>query len=245
MNIRQALATAPLLALALAGCTLPAFLRGGKQPTVRDELGIAPGDERFREVTPEALDADLARPRNGLRLVIRTDKQAYNIGEPIIVDIRLENVSGAQSPTQARDIPVYFEPLARTRQGVVEWLFKFQIRRDADQRIIYQSPNVKVPLTDRAQYYHHVTLPPHSFVGRRFVLWPSRARGLMQPGSYALVATYVVDDDSAYVIINRHLTAEQVQIIGQKLAYVRVWTGQLFSNRVVFRVKRKRWLGIF
>jgi len=239
------------VALALSGCSglattwLPKW-GSRKAPSAREALGVQEGDERFREITDDTLDADLSRPRNGIRLSLRTDKQSYRINEPIMVDLRLENVGASQGRDKARDIPVYFEPVARTRDGAaVEWLFKFQIRSEPDQRLVYQSPDVKVADADRAEYYHYVTLPPQSFVGRRFIFWPARARGLLQPGRYSLVAAYTVDEDSAYVIINRHLTAQQVEALGTGLAYVRVWTGQVFSNRAIFQVQRKKWLGLF
>lgn len=253
MRTPRLLALLPPLAIALSlsGCSwlprtwLPKWA-GAKAPSAREVLGVQEGDERFRDVTDDTLDAELSRPRNGIRLSLRTDKPAYKINEAIMVDVRLENVGASQGPDKARDIPVYFEPVARTRDGAaVEWLFKFQIRSEPDQRLVYQSPDIKVPDADRAEYYHYVSLPPHSFVGRRFVFWPSRARGLLKPGRYSLIAAYTVDEDSAYVIINRHLTAQQVEALGTGLAYVRVWTGQVFSNRVVFQVQRKKWLGLF
>ncbi|MBM4038793.1 MAG: hypothetical protein FJ290_09785 [Planctomycetes bacterium] len=235
------------LALVGAGCGLvrwPLPWPRRREPApAKKALGL--DHEDVKELSPEALDAEIARAKNGLRLTLRTDKTAYQINEPILVDVRLENVTSPQT-LNARDIPVYFEPIARVREGrAMEWLFKFQIRTDDGQRLIYQSPDIKVPEADRAEYYHYVTLPPESFVGRRFIFLPSLARGLTNPGTYSLVAAYVVDDDFAEVIINRHLTAQQVQLLGTKLAYVKVWTGHVYSNRVTFHVKRKRFLGIF
>ncbi len=235
------------LALVGSGCSLvrwPLPWPRRKEPApAKKALGI--DDERFKELSSASLDAEIARAKNGLRLTLRTDKTAYQINEPILVDVRLENVTSPQTG-RARDIPVYFEPVARVREGrAMEWLFKFQIRTDNEQRLVYQSPDIKVPDSERAEYYHYVTLPPETFVGRRFIFWPSLARGLTNPGQYGLVAAYVVDEDSAEVIINRHLTAQQVELLGTKLAYVKVWTGQVYSNRVTFQVKRKRVLGIF
>ncbi|HUT34076.1 MAG TPA: hypothetical protein VNE39_11380 [Planctomycetota bacterium] len=238
------LAVSAALLLTTSGCGWLPWPRRRAEPPARNVLGI--NDDRFRELDEDALDAEVARPKNGLRLTIRTDKTAYQIGEPILVDVRLENVTSPAGGQTARDIPVYFEPLARAREGgAMEWLFKFQIRTEPAERLIYHSPEVKVPDTERGDYYHYVILPPQSFVGRRFVLWPSRARGLTNPGRYNIIAAYMVEEDSAYVIISRHLTAQQVELLGTKLAYVRVWTGQVFSNRVTIHVKRKKILGIF
>jgi len=239
------------LAVATTGCNVVASLatlspfRGKKKDSVaKDVLGVS--DDRIKELDSEALDTEMARPRSGLRLSIHTDKTAYQIGEPIVVDLRLENVTAGAGAEGARDIPVYFEPIARGQGGAaVEWLFNFQIRTEADQRLVYQSPKIRVPEAERADYYHYVVLPPQAFVGRRFIFWPTRVRALNRPGTYGLLAGYQVDEDSAYVIINRNFTAQQVELLGTKLAYARVWTGQVFANRVTFDVKRKKWLGIF
>jgi len=243
-------AAVALLSLGLCGCgdpLWPVSLAWRKTtPSARRQLGLREEDDRFKELDEESLEAEVAKPRQGLRLSVRTDKPSYQIGEPIMVDVRLENVSTAQSPQGARDIPVYFEPVARAKEGAaVEWLFKFQIRSDHDQRLIYRSPEVKVAEADRANYYHYVVLPPQAFVGRRFVFWPMRVRALTRPGTYSLVARYAVDEDSAFVILNRNFTSAQVELIGPKLAYVRVWTGEVFSNRATFRIERKKFLGIF
>lgn len=238
-------ALASLFLLIAGGCNLLPqlpLLGGGKEPPAKKALGI--NDERITELDSAGLDAEMARPKHGLRLTMRTDKTSYQIGEPIIVDLRVENITTAQET--ARDIPIYFEPVARTREGgAVEWLFKFQIVSEPDQRLIYRSPEVKVSEADRADYYHYVILPPQSFVGRRFIFWPARARGLLTPGRYTIRASYQVGEDSAYVIINRRLSAQQVEILGTKLAYVRVWTGQIFSNPVTFEVRKKKLWGIF
>jgi len=238
------LLAAAFLALAAAGCGWLPWLGRAKEPTAKEVLGV--DDDRFKELDEEAIDIELARAKNGLRVTIRTDKPAYQLGEPIIVDIRLENVSAAGGGQNARDIPVYFEPVVHTRDGrAVEWLFKFQIRTDRDMRLVYRSPDVKVPLDARDDYYHYVVLPPQSFVGRRFIFSPRQARGLTNPGRYSLMASYAVGDDSAQVIISNRLTDEQAKLLTDKIAYVRVWTGQIFSNRVTFDVKRKKFLGLF
>lgn len=241
--LRFAMASAFLLAA--GGCAwLPRipWLGGKQEPAAKKALGL--DDERITELDERGLDAELARPKHGLRLTIRTDKAVYQVGEPIVVDLRIENITTSQET--ARDIPLYFEPVARTRDGgAIEWLFRFQIHAEPDQRLVYRSPDVKVPDADRADYYHYVVLPPQSYVGRRFIFWPARARGLLNPGPYTIRAAYQVGEDSAYVIINRNLTAQQVELLGTKLAYVRVWTGQVFSNPVTFQVQRKKLWGLF
>ncbi len=218
------------------------FLGGAKEPSAKKALGLE--DERITELDSAGLDSEMSKPKHGLRLTMRADKASYQVGEAVVVDLRIENITTSQET--ARDIPVYFEPVARTREsGAIEWLFKFHINSEPDQRLVYRSPDIKVPEADRADYYHYVVLPPQSFVGRRFIFWPARARGLMTPGRYTIRAAYQVSEDSAYVIINRHLSAQQVELLGTKLAYVRVWTGQVFSNPVTFVVERKKLLGIF
>jgi len=231
-----------LLALVACGC---GFLFKRKQESAAERvLGI--DSPQIKEVDSEGLSADLARPRAGLSLAISTEKPDYLIGEPIIVDVRLENAGTPQGPKGAPDIPVYFEPVAHSPAGhAVEWLFEFVIRNEDEQRVIYSSPGINVPDSERAKYYHYVTLPPQSFVGRRFVFQASRSQELSKPGHYSLLATYAVSDSYPYVILNRNFTPEQVELLGTKLAYTRVWTGQLYSNRVEFRIKRKKVLGIF
>jgi len=222
----------------LAGCAWPRRSTGELQRMERISRG------RLRELDIEGIEADLARPRGGLKLSLTTNRTEYYVGEPIIVELRLENIGSSDPAKPPRDIPVYFEPVAYGRGGrQVEWLVNFFIRSESEDRLVYRSPQVTIPERDRASYYHYVILPPRSYVGRRFVFWPRRAPGLMKPGRYSLRAVYSVSDDFAYVIINRHLTAEQVDVLGEKLAYVRVWTGKLYSNKVEFRIKRKRrWL---
>ncbi len=228
------------LGLVLAtGCSWP----WSRQPSEVERLEALSGG-RFQELDLQGLEADLARPRGGLKLSISTNRTEYYVGEPIIVELRLENVGSPEPGKPPRDIPVYFEPVAHFRGGrQAEWLVNFFIRSESDGRAVYRSPRVTVPDQQRASYYHYVVLPPHSYVGRRFVFWPRRAPGLMRPGRYSLRAIYSVSDDFAYVIVNKDLTAEQVEILGERLAYVRVWTGRLYSNKVEFRIKRKRrWL---
>ncbi len=232
-----------LLAIGVAGCGWRLPWGSRKPPSAREVLGV--DDERFKELDEASLDAELSRPRNGLRLTIRTDKHSYAIGEPVIVDVRLENVTTLQGADKARDVPVYFEPVAYTRDGrVIEWLFKFEFRSEPDARPVYRSRDVKIAEDARENYYHYVVLPPHSFVGRRFTFHPSRLRALTRPGRYSILASYAVGEDSADVILHRRLTAQQVEMLG-KLAYLRVWTGQVYSNRATFQVKRKKILGIF
>ena len=232
---------AGLLALGIAGCSWP-FRKHA--PEEENPFGIS--DPRLRQMNVKDLDAQIAQPRSGLRLAIEADKADYSINEPIVVDVRLENVGNPQGPEKPRDISVYFEPVAQLPNGTpVEWLFRFELRADKGDQLIYQTPPVKVSDSERASYYHYVTLPPQSFVGRRFVFWPQRARGLLKPGRYNLLCSYSVGEDYPYVILNRNFTAAQVEMLGTKLAYTRVWTGQLYSNRTEFRIKRKRFLGIF
>jgi hypothetical protein len=187
----------------------------------------------------------MARARNGLRLVLRTNKTVYTVNEPIIIDVGVENVSGAsrEPNDKSRDIAVYFEPFAKTPRGrTAEWLFKFQIRAEGTERMIYRSPDFEVKEEDRADYYHFVTLPPRTYIGRRFILPPPRSRNWLPRGAYSILVSYEVGEEFPYVIINRHLSAQQVQLIGRKLAYARVWTGKLYSNSVSLRVRRaRRW----
>ena len=237
MNRRVTTLLVGALAIGVAGCGL--FRGREDEGRVKRVLGV--DDERFREVDLENLDDTLAKPQNGIKLTIQLDKAEYKVGEPIVADVRIENVGTGTGAERPRDIPVYFEPLAQTPGGaMVEWQLKFRIRSESTQKLVYRSPEVKVAEADRVNYYHFVTLPPHSFIGRRFVFWPTRARALMTSGRYSLVASYEVGNEYPYVILNRNFTASQVKLLGTKLAYTRVWTGRVHSNRVDFRIKRKK-----
>ena len=163
--------------------------------------------------------------------------------EPVVLDVRVENRSGlsGDEKDKPRDVAVYFEPFAKTRKGrTAEWLFKFHVRSEADDRLVYRSPDFTVEEDARADYYHFVNLPQHAYVGRRFAFPPANVRRWLKPGQYTFVAAYQVSKDFPYVIINRHLTAKQVQLLGSKLAYARLWTGKLYSNPVTIRIRRKR-----
>jgi hypothetical protein len=228
-----------LLLIGPSGCL---GLWGKKRPSeAKRILGVE--DPRFKEAKLDDLDAEAAQPRAGLRLVIRTDKTEYRTDEPIVVELRLENVTGATRDDKGRDIPVYLEPFAKTPEGgEAEWLFKFDVRSEKDEKPAYRSPEFGVPEAERGNYYHFVTLPPQSFVGREFSFPPALRRNWLKPGRYRLRAAYLVSDDYPYVILNRHFTSAQVELLGSKLAYARVWTGRIDSNRITIRIKgSKRW----
>jgi len=259
MRIAKLSAVTALLVMCTAGCGLPRLWPWGKKSdggvvssdkeiarTPKGAMGLPKKlEERFEKTTLADVQSELSRSRGGLRLVIRTDKDEYKLDEPIVLDLRLENVTGRRPEDKARDIPVYFEPFAKTpRGGMAEWLFKFYIRSEADQRVVYESPRFKVSEAARAKYYHFATLPSNAFVGRTFAFPAPRVREWLKPGKYSFVVSYEVSDTYPYVIRNRKFSGPQVELLGTKLAYVRVWTGKLYSNRLVFRVKAKKhwWL---
>ena len=221
---------------ALAGCT-PFWNR--TEPASKRVLGVT--DPRIREMTIETAEAEMARPQGGLRLVIDTDRKVYRMDEPIVLDVRLENITGSEPKEEGRDIAIYYEPFAKTPEGEqAEWLFRFVLRSESDGEIVYQSREFEVKEKDRGGYYHYVTLPPQSFVGRKFVSRPARVGNWLKPGRYSFIVDYAVSEDYPYVIVNRQLSQSQVTELGLKLAYVRVWTGRLYSNRVEFRIRGAR-----
>jgi hypothetical protein len=229
-----------LLLIGPSGCL---GLWGKKQSQAKRVLGV--DDPRLKEMKLEDMDAEAAQPRAGLRLVLRTDKTEYRMDDPILVEVRVQNATGATRDDKAIDIPVYLEPFAKTPGGgEAEWLFKFEVRSGKDDKPVYRSPEFGVPEADRAGYYHFATLPPQSFVGREFGFPPARRRDWLKPGRYTFRAAYIVSDDYPYVILNRHFTSTQVELLGSKLAYTRVWTGKLFSNPITIRIKgdRRWWL---
>ena len=253
MRRAASFALVALVVVGSSGCGLGRLWPWGKKrdgrpepltPEERGALGLPkPLEDRFKQETLEDVAAETSRTRKGLRLVIATDKATYTMDEPIVLDLRVENRSGlsGEAGDTPRDIPVYFEPLAKSAQGRIgEWHFKFHIRSEETGRAIYESRRFEVPEADRADYYHFMVLPQHAYVGRQFPLPRARARGWLRPGRYTIAVTYEVDDDFPYVILNRHFTAKQVELLGTKLAYTRVWTGRLYSNRVSFRIRRKR-----
>ena len=204
----------------------------GKQPAAKERLV-----ER---------SARLKHRHDGLLLHARTDKASYTMDEPISLDIELANCSG-QSRTRGdkpRDVSVYFEPVATTAGGErAEWLLKFFAYEVVSGRLCYASPRFEVPAAQRGDLYHHVTLPPNAFVGRRFTFAP--ARQWLAPGDYFFLASYEVGDESGLVILHPELTVAQAKALGNDLAYTRVWTGHIFSDAVLFHVERKKVLGLF
>ena len=195
------------------------------------------------------LSSRLGRPRDGLQLLIRSEKQVYGPDHPIVVDVRLANRTGTTRDRRdkPRDLSVYYEPLADAPDGEpAEWLFKFYLFDARDERPRYTSPRFDVSLEDRARYYHYATLPPAAFVGRRFAFPAPSTLKWLPPGDYFFVVSYEVGDDCSQVILNPEFTPQHVEALGTAAAYARVWTGRLFSNVVVFRVESKRsFLGLF
>lgn len=187
------------------------------------------------------LSARLALPRGGLQLTIRTDKATYYPDEPIHLDVELTNVTGARrslGDDKPRDITVYFEPVVKNAKGEPsEWLFKFYAYEVYTGRPRYRSPQATVPAARRAELYHHITLPPGGYVGRRFTF--ARAGQWLLPGDHIFIVTYEVTDDFGQVILSPELTLDQVKALGNDLAYTPVWTGRLYSNIAFFTVRRK------
>jgi hypothetical protein len=243
--MRQTFQTlAVLLLLGAGGCLFPRSRdETGGESVLRKNLEGG----QLEELTLEQIEARRAKAIAGLRLMAEADREEYELDEPIVVDVRLENVTGGNSGEKGRDIHTYFEPFVQVpKGGRAEWLFKFRIQRERDGKLIYRSPSFKLDDQERAKYYHYVTLPEQASIGRKFEFPAPRVRDWLEPGeTYGLYVSYVVGDSSPYyVIINRHLTAAQVEMLGFKLAYVRVWSGKLFARKVTFRVKpnRKRFL---
>jgi hypothetical protein len=226
-----------------AGCV---FKREPKDSAAKRLLGFDDARGRLRETSLEDLEKEQARPRGGLSLTISTNKATYEPGERIFLEVKLTNVTGGRSGMKARDIPVYFEVFAKGPQGNQQfWLIKPLLRSDKTGRVHFRSPDFNVPADKRGDYYHFVTLPPGAFVGRSFG-FPGRLLGLTPGEEYSFTVAYAVDEEFPHVILNRHFTPQQVELLGIKLAYVRIWTGRLSSNRAYFRIKRKRrFLGLF
>ncbi len=242
MPRRAAIGLVAALCMAAAGCGFWGKGRG-EPDAAREVLGIEDREGRFRETTLEDVEQQLSRPKNGLRLTIRTSKEVYDRDEPIVLDVRLRNVSGVRPGDKGRDIPVYFEVFAQMPNGRrAPWLLKPTLRSEATGNILYRVPDYEVPEEQRKKLYHYVVLPPEAYVGYTFTFPPNWLR----PGrTFSFICSYEVSDDYPYVIRNRNLSPEQVELLGLKLAYARVWTGRLHSNRAQFRIRRKKFLGMF
>jgi len=213
-------------------------------------LARRPEEERLESLSAQlARPRDgLARPRDGLQLLVRTDKEAYKLDDPIVLDVQLINLTGRRRlrGDKPRDLSLYFEPFATTPEGgSAEWLFKFCVYDVYGGQARYQSPQFDVPPARRDAYYHHVTIPPRSFVGRRFIFPSARERGWLEPGLHFIVVSYEVTDEYPYVILTPEMTARQAKALGTDLAYTQVWTGRVYSNIATFRVQRSKVLGIF
>jgi hypothetical protein len=231
---------AVLAVLGTGGCSL---LPKPKESASKKLLGFEDSQGRLREESVEDMEKQQAEARNGLQLTLRTTKDVYGPHDSIILEAQLRNVTGGRADKKPYDIPVYFEVFAVTPEGArAPWLLKPELRSEATGSVVYRVADFKVPEKDRANYYHYVVLPPGAYVGHTFTFpgdW-------LRPGrTFSFVCAYEVPEDYPYVIVNRQLTPEQVEQLGLKLAYVRVWTGRLFSNRVYFRIERKRFLGLF
>jgi len=194
----------------------------------------------------ETRAARLPHRYNGLGIIARTSKASYTPDEPIELRVELVNCSGAtgRRGDRPRDVAVYFEPVAETPDGeLAEWLFKFYVFDVYTGRQCYVSPEFKAPPANRDDLYHHATLAPGAFIGRRFVFAP--ARQWLKPGDYFILATYEVSNDYGAVILHPALTQSQAKVLGDQAAYTRVWTGRIYSNVAMFHVQRPRFLGLF
>ncbi len=198
-----------------------------------------------REEQLRARSAWLSRPVGGLRLFAQTSKPVYTRDEPIVVEVELLNATGRRmAGERPRDVTVYFEPMATNPLGEEsEWLFRFHVYEVYSGRECYASRPLRVPPENRAGLYHHITLPPWGYVGRRFAFPP--AREWLAPGDHFFLVTYEVGKDSALVILTPELTADQVQALGDDVAYTPVWTGRLYSNLAFFRVRSPKLFGLF
>ena len=180
-------------------------------------------------------EGELARAKNGLALSVRTDKAHYEPHETIDLRATLRNVTGLRPGDKGRDIPVHVDVLAQTPKGrLAEWLLTLEVRDDETKEVVYRSPELRVPDIDRRKYHHVITLPPRVFVGWTFKFPPM----VFTPGRrYAILASYVVGDAYPHIIRHRDFTVEHVKLLGVKLAYHRIWTGRLVSNRAVVRIR--------
>lgn len=163
-------------------------------------------------------NAPLPRTAPDLQVLIRADKLEYAPGEPVFVDFRLLN-------TGDRPLNVYNE---LEREG---WLVFFQIRGVEDQKVVYQSTQMRV-LTRRKSDSLYVALPPGGTVGRFYRL--SVPGSPFPPGEYDIWAGYTNTYETC--LASLHFGDDEIKALGPR-AYVRLWTGQIASEPVRIRAK--------
>ena len=205
-------------------------------------LGFEDTGDRLRDTSLEDMEKQQARPRNGLQLTINTSKEVYKHDEPLVLDVKIRNVSGARPGEKARDIPVYFEVFAQAPDGrKAPWLLRPTLYSESNSRVVYRVQPFGVAPEKRGHRF--VLLPPGAFVGHTFRFPGSWLR----PGrSFSFTCVYEAPEDFPYVIRNPAFSTEQIEILGRDRAYVRVWTGRIYSGRATFRIQRKsRFLGLF
>ena len=167
---------------------------------------------------------DLHRPKE-LSLIVVTNKTKYKSGEPMTIQVMLQN-------TGQEDITVYNE------LWPPGWLIDLEIR-DREKRTVYRSqPEVFERTLERS---HYVVLYPLCFVGIYYTIEPNQE--LLKPGRYRLKAQYKNSHDCCFA--SMELTQDDLDRMAKaglyEKAFVKPWTGDVWSNAVEFKVSGRKW----
>jgi len=165
---------------------------------------------------------------NGLALSLIPRKDVFAVGEPVIIDYRLTNVTLATNTPAPADINVYSE---FQREG---FLLTFELYRLAGEKEkVHASPKLEVkPDEDLPKYSHYVKLQPGFFHGRPIQI----DAGRLKAGIYEITARY--DTEQKECLLSQRMTVEKISLLGTEEAFVPLWQGSLKSNTVVFEVKK-------
>jgi len=162
------------------------------------------------------------QPIKGMALSIRPRKEAFTSKEPILIDVKLTNITNTLRDPW--DVNVYTEIGV---EGLLLYLELFTVNGQRKQA--YTTDRIEASFEQRMQLYPHYTkLQPGFFVGR-----PLQFQGF-QPGIYELTVMYA--NDYELCRLSPGLSPDQIHLIGTEQGLVQLWRGILRSNTIVFEV---------
>lgn len=172
----------------------------------------------------EKLRDGLHQPKE-LRLIVVTNKTKYKSGEPMTVQVMLQN-------TGQEEITVYNE------LWPPGWLIELEIQDGDGHRVYRSSPEVFERTLERS---HYAVLYPLCFVGIYYTVEPNQE--LLEAGRYQLRAKYENRHDCCFA--SMEFTQDDLDRMAKaglyEKAFVKPWTGDVWSNAVEFRVSGRKW----
>jgi len=198
---------AALVILSAAGCATTSKLKEYQAELDRTQRSKVPGG------------------RNGLALSIHPRKQVFEHDEPVLIDVRLTNVTNATAVPA--DINVYTEIAT---EGLLLYLDLYRL--DDVRKRLHQTPPYH-PSEEKqlADYPHYVTLQPGFTISRPLQFAD------FQPGIYELTVRY--DCQYEFCRLSPRLSVDDIAKLQDATGvsgFVRLWRGTLHSNTVVFEV---------